>query len=189
MVHIGWNGEFKESGIITSGDLTHSNAAEYIDVDLKSAELPDYIRFVVDDFYTEPKHNFTDLSEGFTGMMAVKKLGADVKLYDRKNCFFSHDITTLQSGRLEYAWLDKKMRRVIFVGKEFVNKNNYVELGYDDVTKVLYSEFSVRRYLELLAKAQNAQIVSRAEEAEVVLSVEKKDNTVSIVEKNYWLDV
>ena len=188
-VHIGWNGAFRNSGIVTSGDITHSNAAEYIDVDLRNGELPNYVRFVVDDFYTEPKHNFTDLSEGFTGMMAVGKLGVKVQLYDRKNCFFAHDITALQSSRLEYAWLDSRMRRVIFVGKEYVNKNKYVELGYDDVTKVLYSEFSVRRYLELLIKAQNAKLVGSADEAEVVLSVEKKDNTVSIVEKNYWLDV
>ncbi|MBO4617082.1 MAG: hypothetical protein J5717_06995 [Lachnospiraceae bacterium] len=188
-VHIGWNGEFRDSGMATSGDITHSNAAEYIDVDLRNGELPHFVRFVVDDFYTEPKHNFTDLSEGFTGMMAVEKLGVKVQLYDRKNCFFNHDITALQSGRLEYAWLDTKLRRVIFVGKEYLNKGSYTELGYDDVTKILYSEFSARRYLELLIKAQNATLADSADTADVVLSLEKKDNTVSIVEKNYWLDV
>lgn len=189
LIHIGWNGEFRGNGIVTSGDITHSNAAEYIDVDLNSPDLPEYIRFIVDDFYTEPKHNFTDLSEGFSGMTAVKKLGEKVVLYDRKNCFFFHDLTALTSGRLEYAWLDKKMRRVIFVGKEYALKEQYTDLGYADITKVLYSEFSTRHYLELLIKAQDATLVSLAEDAEVVLSVEKNDNTVSIVEKNYWLDV
>ena len=33
-IHVGWDAHFNKSGIVHSGDITHSNAAEYIDIDM-----------------------------------------------------------------------------------------------------------------------------------------------------------
>ena len=35
-IHVGWSGYYNKSGIVMSGDITHSDAAEFIDIDLKA---------------------------------------------------------------------------------------------------------------------------------------------------------
>ena len=35
-IHVGWNADFNDSSVVYSGDITHSDAAEYIDIDLSA---------------------------------------------------------------------------------------------------------------------------------------------------------
>ena len=66
--HVGWNAGFRERGVCHSGDITHSDAAEYIDIDL-SQNLR-YVTLNVDLF--DGHNGFRDIDECFVGLMAVK---------------------------------------------------------------------------------------------------------------------
>ena len=81
-IHVGWDAHFNKSGIVHSGDITHSNAAEYIDIDmaapLRNAEASIHLY--------SGKQSFGQIETCYVGMMAVKRFGEKVKLYDPKNC-------------------------------------------------------------------------------------------------------
>ena len=87
-IHVGWDAHFNKSGIVHSGDITHSNAAEYIDIDmaapLRNAEASIHLY--------SGKQSFGQIETCYVGMMAVKRFGEKVKLYDPKNCFFTHEL-------------------------------------------------------------------------------------------------
>ena len=89
-IHVGWDAHFNKSGIVHSGDITHSNAAEYIDIDmaapLRNAEASIHLY--------SGKQSFGQIETCYVGMMAVKRFGEKVKLYDPKNCFFTHELRT-----------------------------------------------------------------------------------------------
>lgn len=178
--HIGWNGDYKHVGTAMSGDMTVSNSAEYIDVDLTNPNAPDYVVFNIHDF-SSTSYKFTDVRTCFCGLMAVKNLRENVKLYNPQNCFFSHDLTVAHTNRIAYGFLDVKKRIVVFVGAldRYLEAQEY-EGG---------SSFGLKAYLEILLKAQGAKLVANREEAEVILSVEKEENAVSMAEHNFWLDV
>ena len=109
---IGWNKDFKNDVSVFSGDITHSDAAEYIDINLDNDTLSK-VECNINVFTGE---NFADIDECFVGIMAVNSLGETVKLYDPKNCFFTHylkgDIKTM-----EYGFIDVKSRSLVFFGK------------------------------------------------------------------------
>ena len=73
-VHVGWNSDFNTHGIVHSGDITHSNAAEYIDLDMKDSQL-DSISFVIHSYTCQ---TFDKIDTVFTGLMAVSELGQEV---------------------------------------------------------------------------------------------------------------
>ena len=112
-VHIGWNSDFRNSGICTSGDITHSNAAEYIDVDLSEAKSM-LIDLQLNSYTGE---HFFDINTCFTGIMAVDQIGKEVKLYDPKNCFASMDITN-DSRNISVAELNTGERTISFSCKD-----------------------------------------------------------------------
>ena len=178
-MHIGWNAQYKGNGIAMSGDLTVSNSAEYIDVDLNHPEAPQLVVFNISDYYSE-NWRFTDVETCFCGLMAVKNLGEMVKLYDPKNCFFSHDLTTVPTRDIAYGFLDVKNRTVIFWGKP----DTYLR-----AEEYQAGEFGLKAYLDILLKSQQAQLVSRKEEAEVILSIEKEEGAICLADNNFYLDI
>ena len=109
--HVGWNSDFRSNGVCHSGDLTHSDAAEYIDVDLSSP-----VRYVTMniDLYSGSRA-FGDIDECYVGLMGVKYCGKDVRLYNPANCFFTHELR--QDCRfLHYGYIDTRERYVRFDG-------------------------------------------------------------------------
>lgn len=178
-IHIGWNGNYKNMGTAMSGDLTVSNSAEYIDVDLEHPQAPQLVVFNISDYHSV-NNRFTDVRTCFCGLMAVKSLGEKIKLYDPKNCFFSHDLTTAATRNIAYGFLDVKKRIVIFLGE--------VD-SYLSAEEYKGSEFGLKAYLEILFRGQEAQIVSNKEDADIVLSVEKEEGAICLADKNFYLDV
>ncbi len=177
--HVGWNGDYNTMGVATSGDITHSDAAEYIDVDLNNPKAPDYVTFNIHDYHSNGCR-FNDIQTCFCGLMAVNELGEEVALYQPQNCFYSHDLTGADTRDIAYGFLDVRKRVLVFVG-EF---NRYLRANeYNPTT------FGLGAYLRILLKAQEAEIVTEKEQADLVLSVERKEGTVNMVEHNYWLDV
>ena len=170
--HVGWYGEYHKNGIVTSGDITHSNAAEYIDIDMTKnvARVDAQI-----DIY-DGKRSFKEIEECFVGMMAVNQLGEDVKLYNPKNCFFSHYLRS-QLDYMNYGFIDVDKRLLVFGGKKRIED--------------LYSsKFNLKVYVDLLCLAQGAEKVSNKEDAEIILSVDKREeeNSVSLLDNNFFVE-
>lgn len=175
--HVGWNGGYNESGIVHSGDITHSDAAEYIDIDLEKTNAK-HVTFSIDLFSGKP--NFGLIDTCFVGMTAVNRINEKVKLYDPKNCFFSHDLESKERG-LYYGHLDVENRVLVVSGSP--NGRSYTSL------KVETFRYSLRKFLEDLAEAQGAEVVAR-DEADVVLVMGKPnaENEISIIDSNFFCD-
>lgn len=176
-IHVGWNADFRNSGVIHSGDITHSNAAEYIDIDLSAP-----IREISTNVHLfRGKHSFREIKTCYVGMMAVDQMGQNVELYSPKNCFFTHKLTqNVQS--LFYGFVDVQNRCVRFVGQP--NKSRW-----DSIPRI-NDTFSLQDYLDCVLDAQQVQIVDNAEDADVILSMGKclRNKGISLVDHNFFLE-
>ena len=183
-IHVGWNGDFNNSGILHSGDITHSDAAEYIDIDLEAPILR--ARTHVNIY--SGKESFKEIETCYVGMMAVREIGEDVKLYDPKNCFFTH---ALRSGSrsLHYGYVDVPGRRLFFEGKAPAEgAPEYCRVQEPVPGKP--GRLTMERYLSMLFKAQEVTAAASTEEADLVLTMEKsaEESGVSLVDRNLYLD-
>ena len=170
-IHVGWDAHFNKSGIVHSGDITHSNAAEYIDIDMAA-----------------PLRNAeASIETCYVGMMAVKRFGEKVKLYDPKNCFFTHELRSGET-RLNYGYVDVKKRLLFFMGRAPEKASRFA------MPKGMYREtaptLSLKRYLDLLVEAQGAAYADSAEEADLILTIGKpeEERAVSLVDRNFFLE-
>ncbi len=179
---VGWNQSFRDSGVVFSGDITHSNAAEYIDIDLRAPI--DKVNANIHLF--SGKSGFKDVATCYVGMMAVPKGQSDgerYELFKEANCFFSHHLRQ-DCATVNYGYIDVPNRCIVFDGAP-------QEWHYDWYAGVDHRQgaFSLRRYLELLLEAQNASICD-AEEADVVLVMGKarSEKEMSLVDANFFMD-
>ena len=185
-IHVGWDADFKKGGIVHSGDITHSNAAEYIDIDLDAPLLRAQTRIHIFD----GKESFKEIDTCYVGMMAVKKLGAKVKLYDPKNCFFTHELKS-DSEELQYGYVDVPGRRLYFVGKEPEILPEYCrpfEVPQQDRSDS--HRMTMEKYLSMLFEAQEVTPAASPEEADIILTMEKsaEEKGVSLVDRNFYLE-
>lgn len=179
--HIGWHGSRHANGIVHSGDITHSNAAEYIDIDIEKAILNKTQRVQLNiNSYTGAK--FSNIQTVFTGLMAVSELSETVELYDSKNVLFKHDLNGNYMA-INYGMIDLKSRTLFIIGKES-NKHNDTDL-FDIVNHKL----TINTYLNLLLATQGCEIVKERDEADVILGLGKSDeqNYVSLVDVNFFM--
>lgn len=181
MVHVGWNSSHCNGGVVHSGDVTYSDAAEYIDIDL-DADLS----IVAFNIHSYTGKHFSRIETCFAGLMAVKDFGESVKLYDPLNCFYS---TVLRSDcqTMSFGYVDVANRTLVFEGKPLDNDSWY---NHDEHVLGVQSRMNIQRYLELLFEAQKCVLVGSAEEADLVLVVEKPmaDNEISLIDNNYFMD-
>ena len=176
--HIGWDGAYDESGITMSGDITHSDAAEYIDVDLETAgDVTVDLRL---NSYTG--QHFKNIETCYAGIMAVDEIGQDVKLYDPKNCFASRDITN-DSVDVRIGQLVTKDRTLYFSGETLDR-----DTGWDK--GVVVPAFSMKEYLEILIEAQGGKLTEDPKEADVILTLTKPadEKEVSLIDNNYFFE-
>ena len=185
-IHVGWDADFKKDGIVHSGDITHSNAAEYIDIDLDAPLLRVQTRIHI--YYG--KESFKKIDTCYVGMMAVKKLGAKVKLYDPQNCFFTHELRS-DTDELQYGYVDVPGRRLYFVGKQPEILPEYYRPF--ETTQQNCSggcRMTMDRYLSMLLEAQEVTAAASPEEADIILTVGKsaEEKGVSLVDRNFYLE-
>lgn len=173
--HVGWNGEYYNTDVITSGDITHSDAAEYIDFDLNNPDLDFATAYVSLYFGAE---SFADIDTCFAGLMGVKELGDDIRLYDPKACFISQDLKSNLRG-LNYGVISIRDRYIRYMG----NSDN--ESIYKSSTDVI--PFSLEEYLDLLFRAQDATVVEDKEDAEIEISI-AKGKGISLMDENFFID-
>ena len=179
---VGWNQCFRDSGVVFSGDITHSNAAEYIDIDLCAP---------IDKVYANihlfsGKRGFKDVDTCYVGMMGVpngQSEGESYELFKEANCFFSHQLRQ-DCATVNYGYIDVQKRCIVFDGAP-------QSWNYDWYAGVCHrqSTFSLRGYLEYLIAAQNATICD-AEEADVVLVMGKprSEKELSLIDTNFLID-
>lgn len=176
-LHIGWNADYKNSGVVHSGDITHSDAAEYIDIDLSAP-----IRTITANVSLfSGKWDFKHIETCYVGMMAVSEMGQEVKLYSPANCFFTHRLTQ-DTRSLFYGYIDVQNRFVRFIGQP--NSNGWAA-QFDDNTA-----FSLADYLNRVIEGQGAELAESEETSDVVLTMGKSltDNGISLVDENFFLE-
>lgn len=177
---VGWNSNFNTGTVVTSGDITHSDAAEYIDIDLvKGRDEISTVTLNIDLFSGYP--TFGEIDECFVGAMAVSKTGADVKLYDPKNCFFTHCLTG-KCRFMHYGFVDVQRGVIVFTGLEGRG-------GYHSESEA-GGGLSLREYLGILFRAQGVSAVSTPEEADLTLVMGKpsKDSEISLIDHNFFME-
>ena len=179
-LHVGWNSDFRDSGVVHSGDITHSDAAECIDIDLSAPIKEIYAN--VNLFSGRP--SFKKIETCYVGLMAVDRAKQDVKHYNPKNCFFTHRLSQ-DTKNLFYGIIDVQKRFVRFIGQP----NSRGWAARPDLENA-ERMFSLQDYLDCLLEAQNAELVDSESEAEVVLTMEKglSDNSISLVDYNFFLE-
>lgn len=173
--HVGWDGSHCDTGVVTSGDITHSDAAEYIDFDLNNPEL-DFATAAVSLF--SGANSFKDVETCFVGLMGVSKLGEDIKLYDPKACFISQDLKS-DLRDLNYGVISVQDRYIRYLGK--ANDQNYFKNSTDII------QFSLQTYLQLLFEAQDVILVENKEDAEIEMSI-AKGKGISLMDENFYID-
>lgn len=180
--HIGYYGSHKDRGLVFSGDITHSDAAEYIDLNFEKAQKYGISEVILNvDSFTSRK--FKDIDTVFAGLMAVSKMNQKVKLYDSKNLIFQHDLET-DSTFIEYGYIDVERRLLYLVGKS----SNGCE--WNSVVKHKPTQLSIKTYLDILIASQGATLVEDKEEADVILGLPKSDeeNYFSLIDENYFMN-
>ena len=177
---IGWNANYKNEAAAFSGDITHSNAAEYIDIDLgKARGLYSKANLNINLYNGKP--SFGQIDECFVGIMAVNNIGEEVKLYDPKNCFFTHYLKG-NCKFYEYGYIDITNRCLVFLGKEAA--------GYYSSKAYTTSAFSVYEYISALLQSQYVTLTTTKEDADVILTMEKStdEKAISLLDNNFFME-
>lgn len=171
--HVGYYSSYNTDGMVHSGDITHSDAAEYIDIDLNRCDY-DRVKVNINCFSGCP---FNEIDTCFTGLLAVDKLKTDVKLYNVENCIFSHHLNSNKID-LDYGFIDIKNRYIMLSENKLIpfHFNNDIHYCIDD-------------YLKDLFAALNVTTCSK-EEADYIIGLDKQDisNYISLIDHNYFLD-
>ena len=195
--HIGWNGDFRKTDgfqAVFSGDITHSNAAEYIDVQLpKRGEFrPDHPRFIdlnINLYSGRP--SFNKVETCFGGIMAVGKIGEHVELYSPKNCIDARDLNVYDTSDINLGTIDVLNRTVIMEYSGGLEQYK-ARCGKLAEYEKLFGEqpVSLKDYVEAVLKAQNVTLVDSKEEADVILTTEKStdEKAISLIDSNFFLD-
>ena len=182
-IHGGWNTDFRADCMAFSGDITHSDAAEFIDIDLSKGVVDRATATIhVYSIAGVRDGNLCDVETCFVGCMAVKELNEEVKLYSPANCFFTHNLDS-KCTTLQYGYVDAVRRCVVFIGQP-VAPCNWNSDALPPKTK-----FSMRAYLDILCRAAELTVVPEAE-ADVVFVLGKPaaDNEISLRDCNYYMD-
>ena len=191
-LQIGWNSKFRSTSryswmkqeeeqtcdAVFSGDITHSDAAEYIDINMDGdiKEVGANIHVFGD------RRTFAEIEECYVGMMAVKKIGENVSHYNPANCFFTHFLKS-KCSLMDYGYIDVVNRCVVFDGKK-------TDQGWYAMADHTMGKFTMQKYLDMLMAAQGAVVVNNKDEADVVIVMGKttEEKEVSLVDKNYFMD-
>lgn len=181
MHHVGWNGSCRKLNVVMSGDITHSDAAEYIDIDMAQSDVR---RAYLSVNLFSGKSSFADIEETLAGIMGIEKFGTDIAHYDPRSCFVSDRLVSKRRW-IGHSIVDVENR---FIRVERIPSGSQYEYSrMEEYGKTENPKLSVMDYVKMLAEAQNAELVSSEEEADIVLST-AKGGDVSLIDENFFLD-
>ena len=178
-IHIGWNTNYKDKALVFSGDITHSDAAEYIDIDLvRGKNEIDCVGVNINLF--SGYSTFGEIDECFVGAMAVKETGEEVKLYDPKNCFFTHFLTG-KYCTVNYGYVDVQNRVIVFDG--VMTGGYYTQMERDN-------GFSLSSYIDILLDSQRAVRTDSPDDSDLSLVMGKpvKEGEISLIDNNFFME-
>lgn len=181
MHHVGWNGSFRKLNVVMSGDITHSDAAEYIDIDMAQSDVR---RAYLSINLFSGKSSFADVEETLAGIMGIEKFGVDIAHYDPRSCFVSDRLVSKRRW-IGHSIVDVENR---FIRVERIPSGSQYEYSrMEEYGKTENPKLSVMDYVKMLTEAQNAELVSSEEEADIVLST-AKGGDASLIDENFFLD-
>lgn len=179
--HIGWHGSHKGSALVHSGDITHSDATEYIDLDLEQAKEKgiNLVQFNINSYTGIP---FINIDTVFTGIMALSEMGQEVDLFDPKNVMFRHELE-YKAMSIDYGMIDIE-NNVMYIDGTPSNRHN--DTNVNGVPKI---KLDIMTYLGLLILTQGGKIVKTRDEADLVIGLAKaeEENYVSLIDKNFYM--
>lgn len=181
--HVGWNSDFRNCGVVHSGDVTHSDAAEYIDIDMTAP-----IDKVFADIHLYSGWDyFSEVDTCFVGMMGVpddSTNGTEGELYREANCFFKHNLRQ-RCSRVNYGYIDVRNRCLIFDGEP-----DQWTVNRSSMNNRIAGRMNLARYLVYLLNAQEAEVCDNEEDADVVLVMGKPENEkeVSLIDSNFFME-
>lgn len=177
--HIGWNRHFRDGGVVFSGDITHSDAAEYIDIDL-NADI-DKVNANLHLFCGKP--TFREVETCYVGMMAVPRGGEEAsELYREANCFWGHNLRQ-RCQTLHYGYIDVQNRCLVFDGKPGLEDD-----GWYGGSGLRSGRFTLAGYLNLLLQAQNAQLCEEDAQVRLVMGKAGAPGEISLIDSNFFMD-
>ena len=182
-LHVGWNSDFRKCGVVHSGDITHSDAAEFIDIDLSAPIREIYANVNL----FSGKYSFKGIETCYVGLMAVDQMGKEVRHYDPANCFFTHALTQ-NTNNLFYGFIDVQNWFVRFVGQP--NSNGWGDWTSRPAIEAAEAMFSLLDYLNCVLEGQDVTLVTDRDEADVILTMGKSldDRAVSLADSNFFLE-
>lgn len=180
--HIGWDGDFKGSGLVMSGDITTScDSAEYIDIDVATARERGISS--VDariDIYAGAR-SFADIATVRAGVLSVKDTEPNAELYSHDRCIASDDLRGLSETRdIEYA-------RIGIDGEKC-----WLSLKGGSARIPGGCRYTLSRYVEDLVLGSGGEIVAERDEADVVLRIGAADGSsgcISLSDNGYFLGI
>lgn len=180
--HIGWHGAYKSDYLVHSGDITHSNATEYIDLDIERAieDGLSRVQFNINSYTQVP---FSRIETVFTGLMVLGEMREEVELYDAKNVLFRHDLD-YNAMSIDYGMIDIE-NKIIYVGGKPSKKHNDT-----NVFELPNHNLTIAMYLNLLLTVQGAAaVVQDKNEADLILGLAKsdEDNYISLIDENFFM--
>jgi len=179
--HVGWNGNKHNDGLVHSGDITHSDAAEYIDLDLDKAKSNNIIRthFNINSYTGVP---FNKIETVFTGVLALSKMGEKANLFDSKNIIFRHDLNS-KGTAINYGLIDLENNLIYIDGK--------ISKGFNDTSSTAMPEIklSINTYIGLLVTLSGGEVVFNEDDSDIVLGLAKEDkeNYISLIDENFFM--
>ena len=175
-MHVGWNGAYFNSGMIMSGDITHStDAVEYLDVEPEEAAKAGN-KYVTLTLHYFNGGTFNEVATAFTGLLVVDKVDPDYKLYQSENVLMRNDLAELRANRIEICRIDVVNRCVVPL------------MGGDAPAE---TTFTAEAFLSDLLAAQDATLVESEEELGedgVKLTVGKAaEGEVSLIDNGWFV--
>lgn len=179
--HIGWHGSRSGGALVHSGDITHSDATEYIDLDLEQAieKGIKLVQFNINSYTGVP---FINIDTVFTGIMALSEMGQEVDLFDPKNVMFRHELE-YKAMSIDYGMIDIE-NNVMYIDGTPSDRHN--DTNVNGVPKI---KLDIMTYLGLLILTQGGKIVEARDEADLVIGLAKADeeNYISLIDKNFYM--
>lgn len=176
----GYDGKYKKEDFSFSGDITHSDAAEFIDIKVNSKIK--YVSLNISSFSRVP---FSKIDEVYVGVMAVNSINEEVKLYDPKNCIFYNELKS-EDINIDYGIIGlDDCKYIKYTGMH--SETTYATEQY--MSKYSCNDFNIAEYLQLLFKAQNVKIVQKDSDLTVSLQQNNDSNNISMINENFFMDL
>lgn len=183
---VGWDAAYMSHGTLYSGDVRHSDAAEYIDIDLSDKEIK-YVRTDIDVYSISNSGGatFKNIEECYVGCMAVDSIGAKVKLYNPANCFFTHYLKG-NYKTIKYGFINVPDKCITFIGQPAKSYSSIIM----DNTDYYASHYRLSEYIDTLITSQNATLVDSEDAADCVIILDKPntDKEISLIDNNFFID-